>query len=265
MMQIAFGLTLFFDPSAIGRVWPWAMTELATRLLAASTLVSVPLAIGPAVSNRYSIARIPYVMMLLYRLLQLTAGVIHLGKFDFGKPAAWNYFVGGGLMLAVLGYALVAGPRLGRAVEGSPGWLPPDRDLAIGRVGGWLMDAAGAVFMGLGIVFLLLGSQAGSAWIEGPGALTPLTARLFASPLIGLAVGLWLIVRAARWHQVIVPAVGMATFGVVGSLALVLSRGDVVISGIAGVAVAATPAILLATGIYLLLPTGRASRRVQPA
>jgi hypothetical protein len=259
LTQIAFGLTLMADPAAIERVWPWPLTELSSRLLAASTLVSVPLALLPAAANRFSIARIPYFMMLTYRVLQLAAGALHYGRFDPAAPPTWNYFGGGLFMLLVIAYALFRGPHLGHEATAPPGWLPADGPLALGRVATLILDSIGVVFLALGLVFLVVGSQAAVAWIEPSGRLTSLTARLFASPLTGLAVGILLIVRSARWHEVLVPAIGLATFGLSGTLALLAGRDGVSIASPAGWVIAFTPLVLLGVGLYVLAPARRRS------
>ena len=74
LMQLAFGLTLLLDPSRIAELWPWKLPPLTARLLGASTLVSVPMAALIVFINRFEFARIPLVMMLTYRVLQLLAG-----------------------------------------------------------------------------------------------------------------------------------------------------------------------------------------------
>ena len=74
--------------------------------------------------------------------------------------------------------------------------------------------------MGLGLVFLMHGANARPLWFDASG-ITPLTARLFASPLTGLGLGLILVARAKDWRAVLVPAVGMATIGILGTLSLV--------------------------------------------
>jgi hypothetical protein len=121
-----------------------------------------------------------------------------------------------------------------------------------------LIDSAGVVFLALAVLFFLLGAGAGQAWIEGPGRLTPLTARLFGSPMAGLALGLWLLARAERWREAFVPAVGMAIFGAGGTLALVAHRHDLYLGAPAGWAVILAPFVLLLIGAYLLLPARRA-------
>ena len=111
IMQLGFGITLMADPARIADVWPWTMPPLTARVLGASTLVSVPLALLSVGINRYTLAAIPFVMMGTYRVLQLAAGLVHADRFGANLPMTVNYFGGGFLMLVVFAYGLWAGQR----------------------------------------------------------------------------------------------------------------------------------------------------------
>lgn len=252
--QAMFGLTLFLNPGAIADLWPWPLTEATARLLAASTLVSVPLAVLSVAANRFSAARIPLVMMLTYRVLQIGAGLLHLGKFDFTQPATWNYFGSGSLMMVVLAAGLFRGPRSGRPAEGVPAWLRGDARLRIGRAGASMLKILGTAYIALAVAYFALGADAGSLWFEAPGKLTPLTARLFSSPTCGLGLAMWLVARAKLWREVGIPALGMATFGISGAAAMALALPDLAPATALGYVVPVTPLVLLGCGVYLLSP-----------
>jgi hypothetical protein len=252
-MQAAFGLTLLVNPAAVATSWPWPLLPITARLLGASSLVSVPLALLSALANRYRIARIPLVMMLTYRVVQLAAGLMHIGRFDFQKPATWNYFGAGGLMMVVLALALFLGPRLGRPADEGPAWAGGAAPLALGGAARWAFWLAGGVYLLLGAAFFALGNGAEGLWFEASGRLTPLTARLFASPALGLGLAFWLVPRARQWREVVVPAVGMATFGLGGGVAMLLELPALQPPSPAGYLVPLTPVVLLLLGGYLLL------------
>jgi hypothetical protein len=252
--QLVFGLTLLVTPDAISAVWPWPMTAITARILGASTLVSVPLAVLAVLINRFSVARIPLTMLLTYRAFQLVAGLIHIDRFDFSRPVTWNYFGGGSFMLVILAVALFFGPRLGRPVDGSYRWAHLDAPMRLGRWATGVILAIAVLFVGLGVTFLVLGPGAAPLWFEEAGRLTPLTARLFASPMIGLALALWLITRAGFWREVAVPAVGMTTFGLAAVVALIVERAAIVPPSPLGYLTAATPAMLLLLGLFLFSP-----------
>jgi hypothetical protein len=254
-MQVIFGLRLLIDPSSLTSMWPWSMTPVTTRLLGASTLVSVPLAFLSVWFNRFSAARIPMIMILCYRILQLAAGFVHFGQFDLASPTTWNYFGGGGIVLIVLAIALLRGQSLGEAVSSYHPFLRGDARLNMGDVGKIVFRAISILFILLGVFFFFLGENAGWLWFEAAGNLTGLTARLFASPMVGLGVAAWIISSSSRWREAGIPAVGMCTFGVAGIVTLLLESASVQPPTPLGYIIAATPLILFGMGIYLLMPS----------
>jgi hypothetical protein len=83
--------------------------------------------------------------------------------------------------------------------------------------------------------------------------MTPLTARLFASPLIGLGLGLFLVSRAKDWREIMIPATAMITIGVLATLAIALSHASFAPQSPIAWIVAASPVVLLVVGLVLLL------------
>jgi hypothetical protein len=254
-MQVIFGLRLLIDPSSLTSMWPWPMTPVTSRLLGASTLVSVPLAFLSVWFNRFSAARVPMIMILCYRVLQLAAGFVHFGQFDLASPTTWNYFGGGGILLIVLAIALIRGQSLGNPAQGHHPFLRGDSRLNVGSAGKMIFRAISILFILLGVLFFFLGENADWLWFEAEGNLTSLTARLFASPMIGLGIAAWIISISSRWREVAIPAVGMCTFGVAGILTLLLESASIEPPSPPGYIIAATPFILLGMGIYLLMPS----------
>lgn len=251
LMQLGFGLTLLIDPVRIAEIWPWTMPPLTTRVLGASTLVSVPLALLSVGINRYGMAAIPFVMLATYRVLQLAAGALHTDRFGDNLWLTVNYFGGGLLMLAVLVCGLWAGQagRLPRSIAtGVMATRMPWTIPTSARLG---LAAIGVFYIALGIAFFANAGNAAQFWIDARG-ITPLTAKLFSSPLVGLGLGIFLVSRASDWRMAIVPATGMVTIGLVVFIALVLSRADFAPATWMGWLVAATPVILLATGAAIL-------------
>ena len=251
LMQLGFGIALLLHPARVSELWPWTLPPLTARLLGASTLVSIPLAFLSIAINRYRMAMIPFVMMLTYRVLQLIAGFIHIDRFTANSTLTLNYFAGGLAMLVVFAYPLIAASRgrLPQVFAAAPFAAPmPWRPHASLR--DVLAFFAGALIV-LGLAFLVLGGNAKALWFDDKG-MTPLTARLFASPLVGLGLGMALVSRAADWREIMIPAVGIVTIGVLATLALVLSRADFAPQSPLAWIVAALPVILLAIGLALL-------------
>jgi hypothetical protein len=252
LIQLCFGVALMAEPALIGKLWPWTMPPLTTRILGASTLVSVPLALLSVGFNRFTFAATPFVMMATYRVLQLAAGIMHLDRFGANLPMTVNYFGGGALMLAVLSCGLWMGWRgkLSATVDGAPvEWRRP-------RVMRIALDILGVAFVSLAAVFFVEASQAPLLWLDAKG-ITPLTARLFASPLAGLGVGLMLVSRASDWRAAAIPAVGMCTIGIVVLLAFALGHTDFAPRTPLAWIVAATPVVLFAAGATILLSRKR--------
>ena len=254
VMQIVFGLRLLMDPSSLTSMWPWSMTPVTARLLGCSTLVSVPLALLSVWFNRYSAARLPMIMIIAYRVLQLAAGFIHFSNFDIASPTTWNYFGGGGILLILLSIAVIRGETLGEAVSTYHPFLRGDTKLNMDSVGRIAFRAVSVLFILLGVTCFVLGENAEWLWFEAAGNLTSLTARLFASPMIGLGLASWIITTSPYWRQVRIPAVGLCTFGIAGILTLILESASIQPPSPFGYIMVAAPFILFAMGIYLLLP-----------
>jgi hypothetical protein len=251
LMQLCFAASLLVDPGRIAELWPWPLPPLTARLLGASTLVSVPMAVLVVWINRFGVAAIALVMMLTYRVLQLLAGGIHHDRFAPDSLVTLNYFGGGLLMAAVFAYPLWAGYKgqLPQARPDAPLGVPmPWRLAALARTG---LAVLGDAYVALGLAFLVLGAAAKPLWFDVAG-ITPLTARLFASPLMGLGLGLILVSRAQDWRAIVVPAIGMVTIGIVGTASLLLDRSLFAPQSPAAWAVAATPLVLLVVGLALL-------------
>jgi hypothetical protein len=256
LLQAILGITLLLNPGAINGLWPWPLTPIETRLLGASSLVSMPLSLLAAWANRWSAARIPLVMLASYRVLQVLAGLIHLDRFDLRRPITWNYFGGGVLLLVLLAVALALHGRLGQPADAGPAWLGGEQalDLAPATL---LLRSLAALYFVWGLAFLVLGNAGASLWFEAPGLATSLTLRLFASPIMGLALGLALITFARRWREVVIPAVALTFIGVTGSFAIGIEMSGVRPPGPLGYVTAGTPLILLLVGLYLLLVVRR--------
>lgn len=261
--QLVFGITLIIDPTAISRLWPWTLTPITARLLGASALVAVPLSLLASLANRWSVARIPTVMQLAYRVVQLIAGFIHIGRFDFTRLVTWNYFGGGAVMMVAFALVLIFHQSLGKPVSSEPAWVRAGVSLVMGNVPRTVILIFAILYSVLGCIFFFLGAGASNFWFESAGKLTPLTARLFASPTMGLVLALWLITRARGWSEVLVPAIGMVTSGLGGTIALILSRSFVAPPTFLGYVTAATPIILFLIGLFLLSPGRRGQIPVQ--
>jgi len=252
VLELFFGLTLIFDPAREPSLWPWVIPPLTTRVLGASALVSVSMTALAIGINRYRVAAIALVMMGTYRVFQLAAGLMALSRFGGNVPAAINYFGGGLLMMFAFFYCVYAGqtqrlrpaPTIGRWDKPMP-WR-------LSRYGRFVVGAIGCAYMVLGACYFVAASDAAAFWIDANG-LTPLTARLFSSPLIGLGLGVLLVSLSGDWRAVMIPAVGLITAGIGVMLAFGLGHSDFDVSSTLGGLVAFTPIILFVVGIVILV------------
>ena len=132
--------------------------------------------------------------------------------------------------------------------------LRGDSRLNISNVGKTIFRLISVLFVTLGVLFFFLGENASGLWFEAEGNLTGLTARLFASPMVGLGIAAWMISSSRLWREVAIPAVGMCTFGLAGILTLILESASVQPPTPLGFIIAATPFLLFGMGIYFLVP-----------
>jgi hypothetical protein len=256
LMQLGFGATLLVDPARIVDVWPWSMPPLTARVLGASTLVSIPLALFSVGINRYALAAIPFVMMGAYRVLQLAAGLIHIDRFSTSSITAINYFGGGLAMLLIFGYGLWAGQQRKLPAASAAGRFARPMPWSIPAPARAVLVALGIFYFALGIWFFVWPEQAAAHWFDARG-MTPLTARLFSSPLIGLGLGIFLVSRSGDWRAVMIPAIGLVTIGGVVMLAILLGRADFAPQTLMAWLMAATPLVLFIVGAAILASRSR--------
>ena len=122
---IAVGVALFVAPDSTKGIWPWPLTPLTARAVAAWVL-ALGLVVGQAVWEnaweRIDIASISYAVL---GTLQGIALARYSGDVQWGRPAAWIYVavVAGMLGLGVYGWTV--GRRIVRV--GSAGRVPAGR------------------------------------------------------------------------------------------------------------------------------------------
>ncbi len=104
-----------------------------------------------------------------------------------------------------------------------------------------IVGASALIQLCFGVALMAEPALIGKLW---PWTMPPLTARLFASPLTGLGLGLMLVSRASDWRAAAIPAVGMCTIGIVVLLAFALGHADFAPRTPLAWIVAATPVVL---------------------
>jgi hypothetical protein len=116
--MIAISVVLFVAPSAVSGVWPWTLTPLTTRVMAAMFALPGMVGLGIFLDPRWSAARIVIEAQILSIGMILVGALRDAADINFGMPAAW-LFVGGlgafEVLLAGLWVRFQLGARANRA------------------------------------------------------------------------------------------------------------------------------------------------------
>lgn len=122
-LTLATGLLLFLWPAGLIAVWPWTLTPLTARVMGA--LFTLPGVVGLSLARdgRWSAARV-LVQAEVLAFVAILLGVVRgRDAIDFGRPAAWGFVAGMGVMLGLGVLALLILDRRaqrGGARGGSP-------------------------------------------------------------------------------------------------------------------------------------------------
>lgn len=98
------GLLLLAVPEVMIPTWPWELSPLTARVLAAMFVLSGLVALGIARDGRWTAARRIVEAQTLAIMLILYAAVRARGEFDWSRPVSWLFVAG---LVAVLGCILV--------------------------------------------------------------------------------------------------------------------------------------------------------------
>jgi uncharacterized integral membrane protein len=116
--EIALAVALFVAPTAIGQVWPWTITALTGRTLAAIFTLSGVVSLEIARDGRWSVARYLLEAQAIWLGVALVSIVRDLADFQF-TILGWMFVVGLGALLAFTAGVYIAFLRLtsGRVVQ----------------------------------------------------------------------------------------------------------------------------------------------------
>lgn len=111
---------LFLFPRVAIDVWPWRLTELTARVMAAIFALGIA-GIGVLVEKRWTGARLLFQVEILMLVLILVAVVRDRRDIDAGRPLTWIFAVGFvGLSVATVAYYLHMEARHTEALAGPP-------------------------------------------------------------------------------------------------------------------------------------------------
>jgi len=116
--EIALAVALFVAPTDIGQVWPWTVTALTGRSLAAIFTLSGVVSLEIARDGRWSVARYLLEAQAIWLGVVLVSIVRDLADFHF-TIFGWMFLVGLGALLAFTAGVYIAFLRLtsGRVVQ----------------------------------------------------------------------------------------------------------------------------------------------------
>jgi len=87
------GIVLFINPALFIPLWPWELTPLIARVVAAWIFLPGLGALGAIYEPRYMAYRPLIQLSIVWALLVLIGSLLHLDAFDFGRPLAWLWFI----------------------------------------------------------------------------------------------------------------------------------------------------------------------------
>ena len=87
------GIVLFINPALFIPLWPWELTPLIARVVAAWIFLPGLGAVAAAYEPRYTAYRPLIQLSAVWAVLVLIGSLLHLDAFDFGRPLTWLWFI----------------------------------------------------------------------------------------------------------------------------------------------------------------------------
>jgi hypothetical protein len=104
---LAGSLALYIAPADLGKHWPWMLTPLLARVVAAWYGLFGTMLVACAIGLRHSSeAFLPYITMACWSVLLLTLPWLHSGDIAHSGSAFWIWIAGTVLLLALSAFGL---------------------------------------------------------------------------------------------------------------------------------------------------------------
>jgi hypothetical protein len=103
LLALAQGIVMFVAPALVIPIWPWALTPLTCRVVAAIFCLGSA-GIGVLVDPRWTSVRLMLQVEVLMVALMLIAAVRARAEFDTGRPVTWLMLGGFVAILAMSGW-----------------------------------------------------------------------------------------------------------------------------------------------------------------
>ena len=104
-------LLLFLFPEAMIATWPWTLTPLTARIMAAMFILPGLADLSVAYDGSWSGARYILQAQAFTIILMLIAVYVARADFDWGQPASWIFAGGLGLILFLIVFISIRGKR----------------------------------------------------------------------------------------------------------------------------------------------------------
>lgn len=114
-LSVATSALLYLFPRIAIDIWPWQLTPLTARTLAAIFVLGGA-GLGALVDRRWSAARIPLQVAAVMLVLILLAGVRAHAEFDSSNPLTWLFAAGFSLVTLAIGALYLRMEATGPAV-----------------------------------------------------------------------------------------------------------------------------------------------------
>lgn len=236
-------LTLFVLADQTARTFAWTIEPAATAaFLGGGYLSGTVLVVLSWARHRWSVSRVPMIVIGTFTVLTLLATLLHLDRFHFGETglplvSAWVWTAVYVVVPPAIAVAVLLQERRAAAdVPRVP--LPP-----------WLRTTLlveGLVLLGAGAALYLPPPTAEALWAW---PLTPLTARAVGAWLLSYGLAAALLVRADDLGALGPPAVAYATFGAAELAVAARFPGSVDLGTPQGLAYLVVAVVVLLTGV----------------
>jgi hypothetical protein len=102
------GLMLLLFPELMQATWPWTLTALTARVMAAIYILPGLVGLSMALDGRWSSARYLLQVMGFTIVLMLMALFVARGELDWGRPVSWIFTAGLVVVLFLIVYTILS-------------------------------------------------------------------------------------------------------------------------------------------------------------
>ena len=207
------GAGLFFAPALVKPRWPWPVTPFSARFLGGFYTAEMAVMAALLFWNRWSPGRLVLVMAFIFTVIVSAVSLINLGYFNFGRKAAWLWF------LVYLASAAVSGLFLWRARG-----RPSAKGVTLNPAWRAYMAAEMAILGLYGVGMVLFPLVVSSTW---PWPVDPFHAQVYSAIFLAGAGGVYLLWKSAPREELLVLGLAQLLVGLLAILGLIITDAQV--------------------------------------